>query len=241
MNELRHKMSRVTQIVCGLLVGFALVGVPHASSVFASDKQQLLGGIEGLWSGADTNDALPSAFLCVKLATNGQGGFISGGLVGIPGTFTYTLSEGRIDYLTNGTLRLGGTLRYDAGADLLIYQAKAAHASRTANSQGPVIMSRDGDELKNAILGLVLGATNQEQVMARLRPVLERLRGATNYDEAVARLRPMFGGTTNGDRTVPGRPSGSAEKGATGDSVNSPKPSAPVTNEAAGAATRMPR
>jgi hypothetical protein len=237
-----HKSNpnRVTHIGCRVAFGFALVGMLHASPLFASDKQQLVGGIQGLWSGADTNDPMPSAFLCVKLATNGQGAFISGGLIGIPGTFTYTLSQGRIDYLTNGTLHLGGTLRYDPGADLLIFQAKPARASRTENSQGPVIMSRDADELKNAILGLVLGATNQEEVMARLRPVLERLRGATNYDEAVARLQPMFGGTTNGERTVLGKRSEPPEKGA-GDPANPPAPSASGTNQAAGAATSPPR
>jgi hypothetical protein len=215
------------------LLGFALIGMPDASSVFASDNQQL--GVQGLWSGADTNDPLPSAFLCVKLGTNGQGAFISGGLVGIPGTFTYTLSQGRIDYLTNSTVHLGGTLRYDAGADLLIFQPKPTRASRTENLQGPVIMSRDADELKNAILGLVLGATNQEQVMVRLRPVLQRLRGATNYDDAVARLQPMLGATTNGEEIVLGKRSGPAGKGAaTGDPLNSPEPSASGSNQAAG-------
>jgi hypothetical protein len=232
MNEFRHKMRRM------YFLWPIWLGVLHASSVFASDK----GGIQGLWSGADTNDLLPSAFLCVKLATNGQGAFISGGFVGIPGTFTYTLSQGRIEYLTNGTLHLGGTLRYDAGADLLIFQAKPARASRRENSQGPVIMSRDEDELKDRILGLVLGATNQEEVMARLRPVLERLRGATNYDEAVTRLQPMFGAPTNPERTPAGPRLAPAEKGAeTGDPVNSPKPSVSGTNQAAGTASSTPR
>jgi hypothetical protein len=238
----RNKPNRVTHIVCVFSLGFAVVGMLHASSVFASDKQQLAVGIQGLWSGADTNDPLPSAFLCVKLATNGQGAFISGGLIGIPGTFTYTLSEGRIDYLTNSTLRLGGTLRYDAGGDLLIYQARPARASRAENSQGPVIMFRDADELKDKILGLVLGATNQEEVMARLRPVLEKLRGATNYDDAVARLQPMLGATTNGERTAPGKRSRRADKGAeTGKPVNSPERTTSVTNQAAGTASSTPR
>ena len=233
MNEFRHKMRPMYFILSIWL------GVLHASSVFASDKEQ--GGIQGLWSGVDTNDPFPSAFLCVKLATNGQGAFISGGFVGIPGTFTYTLSQGRIEYPTNGTLHLGGTLRYDAAADLMIFQAKRARASRRENSQGPVIMSRDDDELKNRILGLVLGATNQEQVMARLRPVLQRLRGATNYDEAVARLQPMFGATTtNGERTVSGKRSALAEKGV-GVRANSAEPSASGTNQPAGTGASTPR
>src|SRR5215831_13698179 len=106
----KGKPNRVTHIGYGVLFGFALVGLPHASFVFASDNQQSV-GVQGLWSGADTNDLLPSAFLCVKLATNGQGAFVSGGLVGIPGTFTYKLTQGRVDYVTNATVQLGGTLR----------------------------------------------------------------------------------------------------------------------------------
>ena len=99
---------------------------------------------------------------------------------------------------------LNGTLRYDAATDLLIYQAKPPRASRTANPQGPVLMSRDNDELKDTILRLVLGATNEEQVTARLRPVLETLRHATNYDDAVVRLRPVLSATTNRVRSMSG-------------------------------------
>jgi hypothetical protein len=191
------RSNGAVQIGCRLAFCFASAGMLIASSMFASDKQQLMGGIEGLWSGADTNDASGSAFLCIKLGTNGQGAFVSGALFAIPGTFTYTLSQGRIDYVTNDTVHLSGTLRYDATADLLIYQAKPQRASRQGKPQGPVIMSRDTDELKDAILGLVLGATNQEKMMARLRPVLETLRHATDYDDAVARLGPVLGTATN--------------------------------------------
>lgn len=192
----------------------------------------------------DTNDPLPSAFLCIKLATNGQGAFISGGLVAIPGTFTYRLSQGRVDYVTNSTLRLGGTLRYDAAADLLIYQAKPARASKAANSQGPVIMSRDSDELKDAILGMVLGATNQEEVMVRLRPVLETLRGATNYDDAIARLKPVIGATTNRIGAVSEAPLTPTEQpGGSGDQTDLRKRPGPVTNRTSttGPQSRPPR
>jgi hypothetical protein len=196
------KSNRAAHIGCRIALGFALVGTLHASSAFASDKPA--GAIEGLWSGADTNDASGSAFLCIKLTTNGQGAFVSGGLVAIPGTFKYSQSQGRIDYVSNDTVSLNGTLRYDAAADLLVYQAKPRRASRTANPQGPVIMSRDSDELKDAMLRLVLGATNEEEVTARLRPVLETLRHATNYDDAVVRLRPVLSATTNRVRGVAG-------------------------------------
>ena len=189
------KPNRLRRIGGRLAPGFALIGMLHAASAFASDVKQLMGGIEGLWSGADTNDPSGSAFLCIKLATNGQGAFVSGGLIGIPATFTYTLSQGRIDYVTNSTVSLSGSLRYDAAADLLIYQAKPRRASRTSQPQGPVIMSRDTDELKNTTLGLVLGATNEQEVMRRLRPVLEALRHGTNYDDAISRVRPVLGGS----------------------------------------------
>ncbi len=204
-----------------------LVGLLHALSVFASDPQSSVNRIEGLWSGADTNDPLPSAFLCIKLATNGQGAFISGGTVAIPGTFTFTFSQGRIDCVTNNTVQLSGSLRYDSAADSLIYQAKPVRASRARESQGPVVLSRDSDELKNALLGLVLGATNQEEVMARLNPIFRRLRGATNYDDAVARLKPVIDGMTN--RVVPARPSNPAEKPASSGGTNNPHDS-PGTN-----------
>lgn len=195
---------RVTHIGGRLALGFALIGTLHAPSAFGSDKPQSVGGIEGLWSGADTNDPSGSAFLCIKLATNGQGAFVSGGLIAIPATFTYTLSQGRIDCVTNSTVPLSGTLRYDAGADLLIYQSKPPRASRRANLQGPVLLSRDNDELKNTILGLVLGATNENDVMTRIRPVLQALRHATNYDDAVVRLRPVLSAITNHVGSVSG-------------------------------------
>jgi hypothetical protein len=204
------KLNHVTHI-CSLAVVSALVGMLHASSVFAADKQQVMGGIEGLWSGADTNDPSGSAFLCIKFGTNGQGAFVSGGPIAIPGTFTYTLSQGRIVYVTNGTVCLNGTLRYDAAADFLVYQSKPPRASRTANRQGPVVMFRDNDELKDTILRMVLGATNEQEVTTRLRPVFETLRHATNYDEAVARLRPVLGVTTNRVRSGLPESPGSAE------------------------------
>lgn len=184
------KLSRVA-LVLGVL---ALL---RAESSFGSDLQSPVSRIEGLWSGADTNDPLPSAFLCIKLATNGQAAFISGGFVAVPGTFTYTLSHGRIDHVTNNTVQLHGSIRYDADTDSLIYQAKPLRAPRARESQGPVVLSRDTDELKNALLGLVLGATSEEEVMARLNPILQKLRGATNYEDALARLKPVLDGTTS--------------------------------------------
>jgi hypothetical protein len=198
------KPNHVTHIRCSIAIGCALIGMLQVSSVLAADKQQLMGGVEGLWSGADTNDPSGSAFLCIKFGTNGQGAFVSGGLVAIPATFTYTLSQNRIDYITNNTIPLNGTLRYDSAVDLLVYQAKPPRrASRAANPQGPVMMSRDSDELKNTILELVLGATNEEEVMTRIRPVLEALRHATNYDDAVARVRPALE-TTNRVKSASG-------------------------------------
>jgi hypothetical protein len=196
------KSHGAAHIGCRLALSFALVGTLHASSAFASDKPT--SAIEGLWSGADTNDASGSAFLCIKLTTNGLGAFVSGALIAIPGTFRYTETQGRIDYVSNDTVSLNGSLRYDTATDSLIYQAKPPRASRTAYPQGPVIMFRDSDELKDTILRLVLGATNEEQVTARLRPVLETLRHATNYDDAVVRLRPVLSATTNRIRSVSG-------------------------------------
>jgi hypothetical protein len=82
-------------------------------------------------------------------------------------------------------------------------------------------MSRDTDELKNTILGLVLGATNEEQVMTRLRPVTEALRHATNYDDAIARLRPVLGAMTNRVRSASGEPPVSVEqRGGTSGATN---------------------
>jgi len=212
-SEVKLPAHHVMHIGNHLALVFALVGMLQGSSAFASDKQQLVTGIEGLWSGADTNDPSGSAFLCIKFGTNGQGAFVSGALIAIPATFTYTLSQGRIDYVTNNTIPLNGTLRYDSAADLVVYQGKPPRrASRTANSQGPVIMSRDSDELKNTILGLVLGATNEEEVMTRIRPVLETLRHATNYDDAVARVRPVLGAITNRVKSVSGESSRSVEQ-----------------------------
>jgi len=187
------KPNRLRDIGSHPALELRLIAMLLALSAFPSDKAQLMGGIAGLWSGADTNDTSGSAFLCIKLATNGQGAFVSGGLIAIPATFTYTLSQGRIDYVTNSTVPLNGTLRYDASADLLIYQSNPPRASRRANPQGPVMLSRDSDGLKNTILGLVLGATNEDDVMTRIRPVLQALRHATNYDDATIRLRPVLG------------------------------------------------
>jgi hypothetical protein len=189
------RSTSAAHIGCRIALGFALIGTLHASSAFAVDNPA--GAIEGLWSGADTNDASGSAFLCIKLTSNGQGAFVSGTLIAIPGTFRYTQSEGQIDYVSNDTVSLNGTLRYDAASDSLIYQAKPPRASRAANPQGPVIMSRDADELKDTILRLVLDAKNEEEVTARLRPLLETVRHATNYDDAVVKLRPVLSATTN--------------------------------------------
>jgi hypothetical protein len=201
----RTESTGVAHIGGRLALGFALVGMLQASPVFASDNQQPVAGIEGLWSGADTNDLSGSAFLCIKFGTNGQGAFVSGALIAVPATFTYTLAQGRIDCKTNNTIPLNGTLRYDSAADLLVYQAKSPRGSRAANPQGPLIMSRDRDELKDTILGMVLGATNEEEVMIRIRPVLEALRNATNYDDAVARVRPVLSATTNRVKGVSGQ------------------------------------
>lgn len=212
--------EQVFPLLLGLLVGFC------AGSTFAADPQPPITHIEGLWSGADTNDPLPSAFLCIKLATNGQGAFISGGFVAIPGTFTYTVSPERIDYVTNSTVQLHGSLRYDSATDSLIYQTKPVRASRVREQQGPVILSRDTDELKNTLLGLVLGAPNEEQVMARLKPVLQTLRGATNYDDAIARLKPVIDAITNrvGGPTKPMKPAENPPKsGSTTNRLDSPR------------------
>jgi hypothetical protein len=204
---------------------FGVLTLLRATPVFASDAPSSVNRIEGLWSGADTNDPLPSAFLCIKLATNGYGAFISGGFVAIPGTFTYTLTQGRVDFLTNSTVQLSGSLRYDAAIDSLIYQAKPVRASR--ESQGPLVLSRDTDELKNALLGLVLGATNEDQVMTRLKPVLQTLRGATNYDDAVARLKPVMDTMTNRLAGAPPQPLRSTENpptsGKTTNRLDSPR------------------
>ena len=135
-SEVRLPPHRVMHIGCRLALCLALFGTLRASSAFASDNKPA-GAIEGLWSGADTNDASGSAFLCIKLTTNGQGAFVSGALIAIPGTFRYTQSQGRIDYTSNDTVSLNGTLRYDAATDSLIYQAKPPRASRTANPHRP--------------------------------------------------------------------------------------------------------
>src|SRR5206468_3784062 len=58
--------------------------------------------------------------------------------------------------------------------------------------------------LKDTILRLVLGATNDKEVTARLRPVFETLRHATNYDDVVVRLRPVLSAATNRIRSVSG-------------------------------------
>src|ERR1035437_4243138 len=157
---------------------FVLLGVLFASLALAAPGPERGGppnGIEGLWTGKDTNGFPPDAALSVKLNTNGEGAVMVVGLVGIPGAFTYSLSKDQIICFTNGTPPLTGTLRYDALADMLVYQQKPTVASALRQHHGPVLLLRDTNEVRNAVLGCILGATNHAEVMSRMGAVLDTL------------------------------------------------------------------
>jgi hypothetical protein len=161
-------------------------------------------GIGGLWTGEDTNAEFSSQ-LSIRLTTNGYGAFYGAGpSMGIPGTFTYTLLQSRISYLTNDTPSLTGILRYDTSADVLIYQESAKVAEALRESRGPVLLLRDTNELHNAMLGSMIGATNYHDLMTRLGGFIDTL---TNNVQAASERSDMLkraqqGGAANGSRAI---------------------------------------
>jgi hypothetical protein len=128
------------------------------------------GQIEGLWTGRDSNGPPMSPSLSVKLSTNSQGAVMGLKVMELPGTFTYTLSQGHIIF-TNRTAELNGTLSYDALRDVLTYlPAAPVHPL----AKGPVFLLRDSNQWRNVYLGSILGATSEAEVTATL------LRGTRN-------------------------------------------------------------
>jgi hypothetical protein len=162
--------------------------------------------IEGLWTGNNTNGFPPDALLSIKLNTNGQGAVMSVGLVGIPGTFTYSLSQGRIICFTNDSPQLTGSLRYDARADMLIYQESPRVAASLREHHGPVHLLRDTNEVRDVVLGSVIGATNYTEVMSRLGAVFgtltNRLGVVLDRPAAPMHNRAQPDGAANGSQPI---------------------------------------
>jgi hypothetical protein len=153
-------------------------------------------GIDGVWSGRDTNGFYGDETLSIKLTTNGDGVFLGDDHVAIPGTFTYTIVEERIVYVSNDTASLTGTLRYDASSGALIYQESAKVAKQVRESRGPVVLLRDTNELGNAMLSSMVGATNSIDVMKRLGGFLATLtNGVKSTSERTAVLKGRLTGT----------------------------------------------
>ena len=153
------------------LLRFATLGLlcamPQLSGCTA-DQTASLPLLEGVWTGEDTNGFMFSSALSIKLTTNGQGALLSRSAVGITGTFTYTRSVDRLVLFTNDTPRLTGVLRYEAAADMLVYQESASVAKALHRSQAPVLLIRDTNEMNKAELDCMIGATNYHELMTRL-------------------------------------------------------------------------
>jgi hypothetical protein len=118
----------------------------------ASDSVPAQQGIDGVWSGESTNGIF-GTMLLIKLTTNGYGAaYGGGGYMGVPGTFTYSLSHGQIRYVTNDTPSLTGTLRYDATNDIIAYQLSAETAKALRESGEPLLLRRDTNECEGRCL-----------------------------------------------------------------------------------------
>lgn len=162
----------------GLVLASLFLFGPTLGSASDSDPAQQ--GIDGVWSGESTNGIL-GFMLSIKLTTNGYGAaYGGGGAMGFPGTFTYSLSHGQIRYVTNDTPFLTGTLRYDATNDIIAYQESAETAKALSDSGAPLLLRRDTNEMRGAMLGSMVGATNYSDLMTRLGQFFE---SATNHPE----------------------------------------------------------
>ena len=157
-----------------LALGFTIASLGLLGAIlmfpsFGSDRDASTRWLQGLWTGEDTNGFFPGDMMSIKLTTNGYGVVLTlDHNVVIPGTFTYTLSRDRITFLTNDSPWLTGTLRYDTSANVLVYQESAKVAVALRRTQGPVLLLRDTNEVRNAMLGSMVGATNYHDVMTRL-------------------------------------------------------------------------
>ena len=162
----------------GLVLAPLFLFGPTVGSASNSDPAQQ--GIDGVWSGESTNGVF-GTMLSIKLTTNGYGAvYGGGGYMGAPGTFTYSLSDGQIRYVTNDTPFLTGTLRYDATNDIIVYQQSAETAKALSESGEPLLLHRDTNEIRGAMLGSTIGATNYNDLMTRLGYFLESV---TNHPE----------------------------------------------------------
>ena len=143
--------------------------------------------IDGLWTGENTNNPY-GLFLTIRLTTNGYGALYGGGgSMGFPGTFTYTLSDGQVRYVTNGTPFLTGTLRYDAAADVLIYQERADLVKKYKQSPTPLVLRRETNEIRRAMLDSMVGATGHSGMMSALRQYMGTLTNASEAATTIAR------------------------------------------------------
>jgi len=184
-----------------VVAALSLLGAALAYSGFASDSDALTRGLDGLWSGKDTNVVLGEEWMSVKLTTNGCGAVIGGDdKVGFPGTFTYTIVRDRIVYVTNDSPALSGTLRYDSSADALVYQLRADAATAFRPTCGPVILFRDTNQLHNTMVGSIVGATNYTDAMNRLARFTGTLTNEVEQSPAQKKTQPD--GATNGSQPV---------------------------------------
>ena len=162
--------------------GFVLVSIVIIGAVLGvgSNSEPAERGIDGVWTGQGTN-GIYRTLLSIKLTTNGCGALYGGGGgMGAPGTFTYTRFKDHIRYMTNDTPHLTGTLRYDAAADVIIYQEGGEVAKAPRESGEPMLLHRETNEMRRAMLGAMIGATNSQDVMMRLGHFLNSL---TNHPE----------------------------------------------------------
>jgi hypothetical protein len=171
---LRAMNSALLAVVLAALV---LLGTTPS---IASDSDSAEQGIDGVWTGESTNDMFRS-MLSIKLTTNGYGAAYGGGeVMGAGGTFTYSLSHGQIHYLTNDTPFMTGTFSYDATNDIIVYKERAEVAKALRESGKPLLLQRDTNEIRGAMLHSMIGATNYTDLMTRLGHLRDSV---TNHTE----------------------------------------------------------
>ena len=172
----------IKSLTSGLvLLSLALLGVMLGNGSNSDHAEQ---GIDGVWTGTN-GFGPPTEFMTLKLTTNGYGAVEAGGGLtdlGLPGTFTYTLAHGQIRYVTNGTPFLTGTLRYDPAADIIIHQNDAELAKEFGESTEPLVLYRDTNALRNAMLSSMIGASNYVDLITNLLRFFDTL---TNTGEGL--------------------------------------------------------
>ena len=183
------------------VAALSLLGAALAYSGFASDSDASAHGIDGLWSGTNTNWAFGDEAMSVKLTTNGCGVVVgTDHNIAIPGTFTYTIVQDQIVFITNDSPALRGTLRYDSSSDALVYQERAEVAAALRQTCGPVILLRDTDQSHNAMLGSMVGATNYTDVMSRLGRFMGTL--TNGVEKSPVQKKAQQDGAANGSHPI---------------------------------------